>query len=112
MMRPLRSFTAMSLPIACVLLSARVDAQSTTAQITAAGGVATDQRGVRSNALTLAPSITVEPRHNMSFQLGGNATRFATDVFSLGGGAALNARDQIGRFAALTVSASAGASRL
>jgi hypothetical protein len=103
--------TAMSLLIACVLVNARVDAQSTTTQITVTGGVATDQRGVRSNALTLAPSVTVEPRHNMAFQLGGNATRFATD-FSLGLGASLNARDQIGRFAALTVSASAGGSRL
>jgi hypothetical protein len=102
----------MSLPIACVLFSARLDAQSTTTQITAAGGIATDQRGVRSNALTLAPSVTVEPRHNVAFQLGGNATRFATDVFSLGGAASLNARDPIGRFAALTMSASAGASRL
>lgn len=79
--------------------------------LSGSGGVATDQRGVRSSALSVAPSVTVASG-GASLQLDGNATRFATETWSLGGGAALAGRHAVGRFAALTLNASANASRL
>jgi len=82
------------------------------ATIAIAGGVATDQRGVRSNALSVAPSVSFSPSNAVSLQLGGNATRFASEAFSLGAGGSVSGQNPIGRFAALTLTGSGNASRL
>ena len=103
------SMTATWLLVAAV--SAPAGAQSTTTHIAVSGGVATDQSGVRSNAIGLAPGVTVE-QPNLALQLGGNATRYATGVFSFGGGVSLTADRPITRFVALTALGSAGATRL
>src|SRR5688500_14119762 len=105
-----RALTLVLLTVAAV--GDRADAQETTTQIAIAGGVATDQRGVRSNALTVAPSFSFAPSNLVSFHVGGNATRFASETFSLGGGGSISAQDPIGRFAALTLTGSGHASRL
>jgi len=90
----------------------RANAQDATTQIAIAGGVATDQRGVRSNALSVAPSVSFAPSSRVSIQLGGNATRFASETFSLGAGGSVSGQDPIGRFAALTLTSSGSASGL
>lgn len=86
-------------------------AQHTT-QVSLFGGAATDQLGRRSNAIGVSPSITFAPGTNVSAQVAGNATRYAADAWSLGGGAALLGREPLGRRLALTVRGDASASRL
>jgi hypothetical protein len=111
-MLTLSSRTGAAAAIACSLLAIRdARAQTPTASLALTGGVATDQRGVQSNAVTAAPELRFEGAHSV-VTLGGSATRFATDVWSLGGGGALARREPIGRFAALTLNASASLSRL
>lgn len=102
--------TAMLLSLALPLLSQRASAQQTQTQIAVSGGVATDQRGVHSSAITVAPTLTLQPSAGVSMQLGGNATRFSTEVWSLGASAALSGRNPLGRFAALTLGANGSAS--
>jgi hypothetical protein len=91
---------------------ASAHAQEATAQVAVSGGVATDQRGVRSNALTLAPSAAFSPSPFLSIQLGGNATRFANNAHSLGGNVSIAMQEAFGRFAALTLTGNGSASRL
>jgi hypothetical protein len=105
--------TKASAAACAILLSVappRADAQSA-ASLALTGGVATDQRGVQSSALTVAPELRFEgPR--ASLHLGGSATRYQTDIWSLGGGAAFASREQLGSHSALTLNASASMSRL
>jgi len=105
--------TASIAVLACALVvgAGRAHAQQSS-QIALTGGVATDQRGVRSNAFTLAPSMSVDVNHRFSFQLGGSATRFATEAWSLGTTGSFGARETFARFFALTLNGSANASRL
>jgi len=112
MSRSTNRATPLLLVAALLIQSNRVAAQHATAQVSVAGGIATDQRGVRSNALTLAPSLTFEPSAQISFQLGGNVTRYATDALSLGAGTSITGQELLGRFVALTLSGSANATRL
>jgi hypothetical protein len=85
--------------------------QETTAQVAVSGGVATDQYGTRSNALTLVPSAIFSGRR-ASMQLGGSATRFAGSTYSVGAGASAAAQETIGRFAAFSLTANGNTSRL
>jgi hypothetical protein len=112
MSRSTNRATPLLLVAALLVQPIRVPAQHATAQVSVAGGIATDQRGVRSNALTLAPSVIFEPSAQLSFQLGGNVTRYATEALSLGAGASITGQEPLGRFAALTLSGSANATRL
>jgi hypothetical protein len=66
--------------------------QSTVGQVAVSAGSATDERGVRSDAMTLAPAIVFTPGVNSNFTLGANATRFANTAWQIGVGAAANAR--------------------
>jgi hypothetical protein len=52
-----------------------------------AGGSATDLRGVRSGAYTLAPSLALSPHANALFRLGGQLTRFTNQAWAAGGSA-------------------------
>jgi hypothetical protein len=111
MMRPVLLKTATLLLLAVSPID-RADAQSAATTIAVAGGVATDQRGVRSSALTVAPNLTFATGNSLSLTLGGNATRYASQSFAFGGAASINALESIGRFAALGVTASANATAL
>ena len=104
--------TATLLSLALPLCREPAAAQQPKAQIAVSGGVATDQRGVRSSAISIAPTLTLQPSMGVALQLGGNATRFGTEVWSLGANAALSGRNPLGRFAALTLSANGSASTL
>lgn len=104
--------TATLLSLALPLHRQRALAQQTQTQISVSGGVATDQRGVHSSAITIAPALMLQPSTRTSVQLGGNATRFSTEVWSLGANAAFSGRNPMGRFAVLTLSANGSASTL
>ncbi len=57
---------------------------SVATSLTASGGSATDQRGVRSNAATLAPSIVLSRAGRFDLTIGGALTRFETGAQSVG----------------------------
>jgi hypothetical protein len=97
---------------ALILFAERAAAQQSSAQIAIAGGTATDQRGIRSNALSIAPNISFAPNSRVLLELGAVATRFATETWSLGVGGSFSGRDPIGSNGALTLNASTNASRL
>lgn len=97
---------------ASVVFAKDAGSQEPTTRVSLTAGVATDQRGVRSNAVTVAPSIYLEPSNYLSLQLGASATRFATETWSLGAGGSLSGRDPVGRLGAMTLNASVSASRL
>ena len=101
--------TATLLSLVLPLCGAR--AQQTQTQIAISGGVATDQRGVHSSAVAFAPTVTLQSS-TAALQVGGNATRFATQLWSIGGSVSFSARNPLTRALALTLSASGGASRL
>ena len=71
-------------------------AQAPLARVTVGAGSATDLRGVRSGAWVVAPSLTLFPDPGASLALGGRATRFTNEVWSLGGSGALSARVPLG----------------
>ena len=74
-------------------------------------GSATDQRGVRSNAVTIAPSVLLVPDPRFSASLGLSATQFASNVRALGGTGTLGTRLPLGSVLALTGSGTAAATR-
>src|SRR5688500_18342613 len=92
------------------LNAGRAHAQQST-QIAVTGGVATDQRGVKSNALTVAPSVSADLTR-FALHLGASATRFATQAWSIGAGGSFGARQPLAGSFALTLNGSANASRL
>jgi hypothetical protein len=104
--------TAMLLSLALPLCGERALAQQTQAEIAVSGGVATDQRGVQSSAIAIAPTFIVQSSPNVALQIGGHATRFATQLWSVGGSAMLSGRNPLTRFLSLTLTASGSASRL
>lgn len=103
--------TATLLSLALPLSGERALAQQSHTEIAVSAGVATDQRGVRSSAVAFAPTLTLQAS-SVALQLGGNATRFATQLWSIGGSAALSVRNPLTSFLSLTLSASGSASRL
>jgi hypothetical protein len=94
------------------LLALPTPAAAQHTQLSVFGGVATDQLGQRSNAVGVAPTLTFAPSANLSTQLAGNATRFATDAWSLGGSLSFAGREPMGSRFALTLRGDANASRL
>lgn len=96
---------------ATLCAKSRAEAQQQS-QVALAAGVATDQRGVRSNALTLAPGVVFAPTAGAMLSLGANVTRFAAGAWSYGGGAAYSVRRVMVGPLVASVDASASASRL
>jgi hypothetical protein len=84
-------------------------AQSSVVQLAATAGSATDERGVRSSVVTLAPSVLFAHGSDVSLVLGANATRFATSASQIGGSAALSAHTPSTGGFALTLNTSASA---
>jgi len=68
--------------------------QSSATSVAVTAGSATDERGVRSDVMTLAPTVVFTPGMNSNIILSGTATQFTNSAWQLGLGAALNARSQ------------------
>jgi hypothetical protein len=66
---------------------------------------------LRSNAVTIAPSVVIAPDPRFSATLGLTGTQFTTNVRALGGTAGLGARIPLGQYFAATASASGSATR-
>jgi hypothetical protein len=71
-------------------------AQTASAKLLIAGGTATDLRGVRSGAYSLAPSVLLAPSPSLALSFGGRGTRFSGGEWSLGGNGALAVRGALG----------------
>jgi hypothetical protein len=84
-------------------------AQAPLARVTVGGGSATDLRGVRSGAYSLAPSLTLFPAADLTLGLGGRTTRYTSGEWSLGGSAGMNARLPLGPRLAFGLGASGDA---
>jgi hypothetical protein len=77
---------------ALVLPLSALAGQAPVLGLTLGGGEATDLRGNRAGAVSLAPSLTLFPSPSALITLAGRATRFGTGVWSAGGSAGLLAR--------------------
>ena len=89
----------------------RLAVGQTTGNVLVNGGSATDERGIRSNAMTLAPSVTFVSGTQANLSLLGSATFFQSSAWSLGGGLAANSRGDIGAGFAIALAATGSASR-
>lgn len=87
----MRTVGALSGVMLAMVSASAVQAQAT-GRVSVVSGSATDQRGVRSTALTIAPSISYSRDPRVGIVFFGSATQFAEDVLAYGGGAALSAR--------------------
>jgi hypothetical protein len=105
--RSIRAGWPMLLPLA---LPALLGAQ-TTGRLAVGGGSATDERGIRSNAVTISPSVTFAQGLDARVTLGGNATFFQNDAWSLGGALGAHSRGAIGGGFAVALDADGDASR-
>lgn len=74
-------------------------ARAQQAQISVSGGSATDVLGNASNAVTVSPSVFLSSDPRLVLTLGGGATRFQNDAWSLAGRGNLAARAPFGPFA-------------
>ena len=84
--------------------------QSSVVQVAATAGNATDERGVRSSVMTLAPSVLFTNGPNLSIALAASATRFADATSQIGGSAGLSAATPVSPAGfALTLNTSASA---
>ena len=82
-------------------------AQQTQGHLSVVGGTATDVVGLTSRAVTIAPSLTFAADPRLTFSVGASGTRFDNAQWAASGLAAAAARAPLGRFAALTLNASA-----
>lgn len=74
------------------ILAPPVLAQPAVIRLTLGGGTATDLRGMRSGAYTVAPSATLFPHANLRLVIGARGTRFVTREWAIAGAAAADAR--------------------
>lgn len=95
--------------IAPVVLGTVANAQVVQGGVSLGAGIATDQRGARSNAITIAPSVLLAPDPRFSASFGLSATQYASSVRALGGTGTLGARLPLGSALALTGSGTAAA---
>lgn len=105
-MRFSKVFAAVMCAGASFTLAPAAPSQVVRGNIALAGGIATDQRGVRSSAITLAPSVLLAPDPRFVAGLALSGTRFGSDVRAVGGTATLGARLPLGSVFALGGSAS------
>ncbi|MDB4906695.1 MAG: glycoside hydrolase family 13 domain protein [Gemmatimonadetes bacterium] len=85
------------------LATRALSAQQPEASLSISGGMATDQRGVRSSAVAIAPSLVVRPATGVTFGAGASATRFAQSEWAAAGGASASLRAPLATHLALTV---------
>ncbi|MFI5245225.1 MAG: hypothetical protein ACHQQR_08370, partial [Gemmatimonadales bacterium] len=83
-----------------VAMTRTAASQSSAGQVAVSAGSATDERGVRSDAVSLAPSLVFTGGPNAGLVLGATATRFTNTSWQLGAAAAFSARTSpVARFA-------------
>src|SRR5258707_13618590 len=68
-----------------LLVAAPLHAQMMRGEIGVSAGVATDQRGFRSNAITLSPSVVLAPDPRLTAGLAPSGTQFGSKPRALGG---------------------------
>ena len=88
---------------------ATASAQVVRGELAVSGGIATDQRGIRSNAATLAPSVLVSPDPRLVASAGVSATQFAAGVRAIGGTVAMSGRQPLGPVLAVAASGAGSA---
>ena len=86
----------------------RLASQAPVAQLALGAGSVTDVRGVTSTAVSVSPSLAFASRA-AALRLSASGTRFLTGNWAAGGGASLDLRAPLGRFAALTLGTAANA---
>lgn len=86
-------------------------AQVVQGTLSVGGGVATDQRGISSNAVTLAPSLAYSPDPRLTLGAGLTGTQFQGAARALGGTATLGARLPLGSSLAAAASAAGSLTR-
>jgi hypothetical protein len=102
---PVASLMSMVLPSVAALAQ-----QQTRVAVT--GGIASDQRGVSSRALAVAPTVYFNSSTGTLFSLGGNFTRFNNQAVSAGIGTALAVRNRLAGPFTFAFDASGDAARL
>ena len=110
-LRIIDAFVVAVVAVASAAPSHRADAQIVRGEIAVGGGIATDQRGVRSNAVTLAPAVLLAPDPRFSVALSGSATQFESNVRAVGGAATLGMRLPLGSVFAVAGSAAGSATQ-
>jgi hypothetical protein len=108
----IRFATFVALLMAALMLVAsarRAGGQQVQGALSLGGGVATDQRGVRSSAATLSPSVLILPDPRLSVGLSATATRFQTRDWSAGASASAGTRLPLDGPLAIAASALASA---
>ncbi len=101
--------TSVQAVIATLIIPAMGLGQSLNASVSASGGTATDQRGVRSSAATLAPALTYTAGEAAGLSLGGSFTKFQAGGTAFGGNAGGAVRIPLAGSVALGASAAASA---
>ena len=87
----------------------RADAQVVRGDVSVGGGTGTDQRGVHSSAVTIAPSVLFIPNAIFSAGLSGSATHFGSSAEAFGGTGSVGVRLPVGSVLALAASGAASA---
>jgi hypothetical protein len=88
-----------------------VRAQTAVAQVAVTGGRVTDERGIRSDAVTFAPGVVVWPHGPVSLTLSGNASRLDNSQWQAGGTAGVSGRTAERAHAALSFTGAGSATR-
>ena len=110
-LRLFQTFSVCSTIAVLSVPSSGAAAQVLRGEIAVGGGTATDQRGVRSNAVTIAPSVLLAPDPRFSAALAASATQFGSSARALGGTATLGVRLPLGNVVALAASAAGSATQ-
>ena len=108
-MKPIGFVLIIVAPFAAVTRTA--ESQSAAGQLAVGAGSATDERGVRADAVTLAPSVMFARGPNAGLVLGVTATRFSNAGWQLGAGTTYMARSMLPAGFALAVNGGGSVSR-
>ncbi|MHB1312164.1 MAG: glycogen-binding domain-containing protein [Gemmatimonadaceae bacterium] len=114
MMLNRRSIVLVPMAVACAWSGVpreSLRAQAAVTQLAVTGGRMTDERGIRSDAVTLAPGVIFRPAGPVSLALSGNATRLDNSQWQAGGSAGLSARTAEWAHAALSLAGSGSVTR-
>lgn len=105
-MRILNTLLMLVVPF-CLIEQA--EAQLVRGDVSIGGGTGTDQRGIHSSAVTLAPSVLFIPNAMFSAGLSGSVTHFGSNAEALGGSGSLGVHLPVGSAVALAASGVAAA---
>lgn len=94
--------------MAVTVLGGSAGAQVIRGEVSIGAGVATDQRGVRSSAVSVAPSVTLSPGSHFTAAVAASGTQFGAAARALGVTGILGGSLPLGDVVALAASASGG----